>query len=401
MRPPVCEICDADVDPSEDGALVRFQPDERSRAWRRRAEDEGIVGHPPDTGWFCAAHVEAAREAARTLSLPDGLRRIGERARAVDVTTVAFHDPSGLAAPIVVPARSADGVRRVLSERRAVLVAALGGGAAAVRSSSSFRLDDTHDRSVAYTTVGAVDVFDRVDYERVDGELVARVVETRVVRDGAVVALVRTGPFDRLQVWAGDEALRSWADAVAADLLIEPPDLVDPSPDLVGADLGSGRLMASDRFDLRWVAWDLGGIDAHELAGALRGALPALFDALQLGEPPALVTRTTRSWSPMDGAQPPYCPFTDSTFHEGATPDGPTVVVQVVLEHWNDDDVSNATVSLSIGDDVSISAGGPTGGGRTVRSVWLSRPTTAAVVRVVDQLVAPAESSGSCGSTAT
>jgi hypothetical protein len=176
---------------------------------------------------------------------------------------------------------------------------------------------------------------------------------------------------------------------VTNDLLIEPPDLLDPSPDLVGADLGSGRLMASDRFGLRWVAWDLDGIDAQELAGAFRGALPALFEALQLGEPPALVTRTTRTWSPMDGAQPPYCPFTDSTFHEGATADGTGVVVQVVLEHWNDDDVSNATVSLSIGDHVSISAGSPTGGGRTARSVWLHRPTTAAVVRVVDQLVAP------------
>lgn len=216
-----------------------------------------------------------------------------------------------------------------------------------------------------------------------------------MVRDGAVIALVRIGPFDRLQVWVADERLRSWADAVAADLLIEPPDLLDPSPDLVGADLGSGRLIASDRFGLRWVAWDIAGIDAHELASALRGALPALFEALWLGESPALVTRTTRTWNPMDGAQPPHCPFTDSTFHEGATADGTKVVVQVVLEHWNDDDVSNATVSLSIGDDLSISASSPTGGGRSVRSVWLSRPTTAAVVRLVDQLIEPA------GSTAT
>ena len=60
MRPPICEICHDDCDPHE--GLLGFAEDERSRAWHARAEAEpGFVGHPPDLGWFCPAHLEAAK----------------------------------------------------------------------------------------------------------------------------------------------------------------------------------------------------------------------------------------------------------------------------------------------------------------------------------------------------
>ena len=89
----------------------------------------------------------------------------------------------------------------------------------------------------------------------------------------------------------------------------------------------------------------------------------------------------------MDGALPPWCPFTDSTFDEGVAADGTPVQVQVVLEHWNEDDVANATASLSIGDQVWISVHGSDRGGREVDNLALWRPTTPAVVAVVATLV--------------
>lgn len=243
---------------------MRFQPDDRSRDWRRRAmEEPGFVGHPPDTGWFCASHIDAAREAAHALAFDDGLVAIRARAHAIE----------GSVPP--------------------------------------------PDRG-AHATVGP-----------------------------------------------------------------RRPDLPDLEPDLVGAELGSARLMASEAFDLRWVEWTLPVTDAHVLAASLRSLVPALFEALGIGSAPALERRTDRRWSPMDGAVPPWCPFTDSTFDEGVAADGTPVRVQVVLEHWNEDDVANATVSMSIGDLVSISVHGSDRGGRDVDNLALWRPTTPTVVAVV------------------
>lgn len=256
MRPPVCEICDANLDPADGaGGLVTFQPDDHSRDWRRRAAEEpGFVGHPPDTGWFCAAHIDAARDAARTLTLPEGMRRMLAGDDSVD-TTAPSPDPA--------------------------------------------------------------------------------------------------------------------------------PDL---ATDLVGIELGSGRAVVSDVYDLRWVEWTLPPTDAHVLAASLRASLPALFEALGLGPAPALEQRTERRWTPMDGALPPWCPFTDTTVDAGVGADGTSVDVEVVLNHWNDDEVANAAVSLMIGDRLAISAFRANGTSREVDTLRLRRPTTAAALAVVATL---------------
>ena len=60
MRPPICEVCDRDFAPP-DGALLTCRPTVSDLKWRRRAEVEQMVGHPPDTGWFCGEHADAAR----------------------------------------------------------------------------------------------------------------------------------------------------------------------------------------------------------------------------------------------------------------------------------------------------------------------------------------------------
>lgn len=272
----MCEICDADLDSGDGGGgLVTFQPDDRSREWRSRAAEEpGFVGHPPDTGWFCAAHIDAARVAAGRLTFSEGMRQLlADAGRAAVVGAEDSGDPPTEAPPRVAPA------------------------------------------------------------------------------------------------------------------VPTPLDADDREPDLVGVELGSGRLRADEAFGLWWVEWTMPAIDAHDLAASMRAQLPALFEALGLGEAPTLERRTDRTWTPMDRTYPPWCPYTDTTVHEAESAHGTPARIEVVLNHWNDDDVANASVSLRIGDLVAISAHGSGSGGRTLDTLSLWRPTSAAAVPVVLALV--------------
>ncbi|MGE0728281.1 MAG: hypothetical protein AB7O92_18580 [Acidimicrobiia bacterium] len=75
MRPPICEVCDERFDPGA-GGLLTFASTPQSEAWHARAAAEpGFVGHPPDQGWFCPAHLDAAR-ALQPLPLADAVRRL-------------------------------------------------------------------------------------------------------------------------------------------------------------------------------------------------------------------------------------------------------------------------------------------------------------------------------------
>jgi hypothetical protein len=226
-------VCDVDIDPSSGaGGLVTFQPDDHSREVRRRFEEEGLVGHPPDTEWFCTAHVDLAREVATTWTLPDGLREVEARSRTID-------------------------------------------------------------------------------------------------------PLMRTPP-------------------------------------------GS---------EMRWVQWDLDGVVADDVLVVLRRALPSLVAEATGSDLPGLQEATERRWSPMDGAQPPWCPFTETTELRGALDDATTIVLRTERAQWNEDDVSSVSISLTIGDQVSVVAFGATGGGNSIRTVRLYRPTTTALVSLVDQAV--------------
>jgi hypothetical protein len=73
MMPPICEICEMDFDPDEGGALLYFRKTEESRKFERKAEETGMVGHPPNAGWFCGNHVKAAKQLIH-LPLDEALR---------------------------------------------------------------------------------------------------------------------------------------------------------------------------------------------------------------------------------------------------------------------------------------------------------------------------------------
>lgn len=68
MRPPECDVCGERA--ARDG-LIDCLPTEAGVAFSVRAQQPGFVGHPPDTGWFCAAHAPRARELAATHHLGD------------------------------------------------------------------------------------------------------------------------------------------------------------------------------------------------------------------------------------------------------------------------------------------------------------------------------------------
>lgn len=60
MRPPICALCDRDIDPDQ-GGLVEFAKTGGDDAWYERArQDPDFVGTPPNIDWFCAEHFEAA-----------------------------------------------------------------------------------------------------------------------------------------------------------------------------------------------------------------------------------------------------------------------------------------------------------------------------------------------------
>ena len=91
---------------------------------------------------------------------------------------------------------------------------------------------------------------------------------------------------------------------------------------------------------------ELAGPSWEAVAQRLRSALPALAAAIGLDDVRP-VTESTREWTPMDGAEPPWCPYIDRVTtvieREGAS-------VRLVVEraHWNDDELARADVRLAV-----------------------------------------------------
>ena len=61
MKPPVCVICDRDIEENE-GGVVYFKKRFSDHVWDRRMERIGGVGHPPYAEWFCKKHYTIAKD---------------------------------------------------------------------------------------------------------------------------------------------------------------------------------------------------------------------------------------------------------------------------------------------------------------------------------------------------
>lgn len=102
---------------------------------------------------------------------------------------------------------------------------------------------------------------------------------------------------------------------------------------------------------------------AGAIAGQLLAHAPALLTALGAPGATAPPLSVQRSWSPMDGALPPYCPFVE---HSAGvlTHAGWTVRVSASVSHWNESDVGGASASVHLereGRSVAGAVGASTG----------------------------------------
>lgn len=65
MKPPICCICQSRLKDMNKGGLIYFKETELDKKWKKRMEDEGMVGHPPYAEWFCENHYQEAYELKR------------------------------------------------------------------------------------------------------------------------------------------------------------------------------------------------------------------------------------------------------------------------------------------------------------------------------------------------
>lgn len=232
MRPPECEVCGSEADPTAD-ALVRFAPTDASLAWRARA-GAGMVGHPPDVGWFCTRHLAQAR-ALRTATLADA------------VAELRRGEPP--------PARP-------------------------------------------------------------------------VPDDGA--------PAGRTRVAPGPVPIELSSPPGPARPPEQRPAPPEPPP--------------RSRHRVQHVARQIRSVDIPKIeVGVLFETFvriaPDVFADLGVTGVPELARTQRRTWSPMDGAGPPYCPFTDHVEVAGAD-DTVKVQIQITRNQWSESDMSNASVSI-------------------------------------------------------
>jgi len=73
MRPPICRICDNNLEDKDDGGLIYFKKRPSDIEWEKKMEEIGGVGHPPWAEWFCKKHYEKANK-LKHLSINEALK---------------------------------------------------------------------------------------------------------------------------------------------------------------------------------------------------------------------------------------------------------------------------------------------------------------------------------------
>lgn len=442
MKPPICEVCDERFDPV-DGELVSFVGDAASEAFEARAEQPGFVGHPPNLGWFCGQHVEAARTRTASMTLRAALLDIaGQPPSTPEVPSKPARDPlpvdkhgEPLRGPFLpMPDASFDRVEvqqhevagRVATDALTILAGSQGSlrdalgvrhlrGAGSISSPSSDPADVRWipEGATCSTTVASfhgndVAVFVIAGRHLVDkdlrGEHARLLVQQReqtilevVVAAGsnAIVAPDGRVLLDRAHVRVADGhgvALNEAIDGVLAALNEPAPDPFELGPDIEGVDLGGGVVRRSIGEGESSIEWKLAPVALATARQQFVELVPLLFSELGVGPVPELEVVTRRDWNPMDGSREPNCPYVDHVIQEVCAPDGRTVVsVQSDQAHWSDDDISNVSTSLYLnveGVQVHVYAAGR-GHHDSCTSLSLFRPTSAVVIALLTAAFSP------------
>ncbi len=76
MMPPICCICQADIEDDE-GDLITFAQRPSDIEWDEKMERTGMAGHPPYMRWFCPEHLPAA-QALKHLTVDKAMAQLNQ-----------------------------------------------------------------------------------------------------------------------------------------------------------------------------------------------------------------------------------------------------------------------------------------------------------------------------------
>lgn len=414
MRPPICEVCDKDLERT-DGALLEFRNDSPATDV---ADGTAGVGHPAHMGWFCLEHREDA-EALRHLRQNEAVREIRSPFFVPGIRMRRLFERVAITRSVEISPRIMEGIQPVflssLSRFQSLFneelrCAISGGGRQPMPPVPQYpRAADYQVSSAPYVSErGSVRLIERqwLDEER---DLLASHGEVVVCVDGAVRLIIDMTPElnDPLTIrtliirqdptFADVSLLNAAAEGFASALMTPEFDPLAVEPDLVGVDLCGGRLEGSVRFEQRSVRWPVAQISVGSLERHILDRLDQILSAYVGGNvvAPRLESSKERTWNPMDRMSPPNCPYSDQARTVGsvATSSGQVEVLSVRTHvHWNDDDIANASVRISLrnpGGSLGLLAlSAYTSSGVVALEVHLDRPTTGPVIEAIGDLVA-------------
>lgn len=87
-------------------------------------------------------------------------------------------------------------------------------------------------------------------------------------------------------------------------------------------------------------------IGVSRLANVMSDNIDAIVEPLGMAAP-TLSEHSRRDWTPMDGVQAPWCPYSDHRWFEGVD-DRSRVRISSDRTHWSDDELANAGVALAV-----------------------------------------------------
>jgi len=171
-----------------------------------------------------------------------------------------------------------------------------------------------------------------------------------------------TAPDGRLVTFAERDSDRQWRERVAAERMVGHPPNVEW---FCGVHAVAACALAGETIDvaltalkrqsadddarpLRHDSWPnivkvpIAPTDIELMRSLFADLMPAL-----VGDSEATPSTTSRrNWTPMDGAQPPYCPYDDV---DVTTLSGPLATAVLTWDRamWNDDDPARRTAQLS------------------------------------------------------